>query len=175
MKILLNYFEKLGVGIAGASLCIVMILISLDAIFRYLFNSPLQWVSEIVSYYLLVIAIYFSVSSTYSHGDHINIDIFQKRLPNNARVLVDAILSFIFLIIFGLIGYLALNGAIDSLRNNEYMPGYFTWPVWLSYIPVSIGSFIFCIRLAYHLYLLFTGKVDPDVQLVHASSEGALE
>ncbi|MGB3071297.1 MAG: TRAP transporter small permease [Ottowia sp.] len=159
--------EQCGLALAAASIGIVMVLVSMDAIFRYAFNAPMQWIGEVVSYYLLIGAGYFAVSATYREGDHINIDLLQQKMPAKMRAVVDGVCSALVAIVFGLIAWLALEHAIEAFQNNEYKPGYITWPVWLSLAPIPLGAAVLCARLVHHIVTLARLGHDPYLQTAH--------
>ncbi len=159
--------ERVGLGLASLCICLIMLIAAGDTAMRYVLNRPWPWAFEVTSNYLLVGAAYLGIASTFTMGDHINIDMLHRRLPANLRARIDALLALVFLALFGLIGSLALRASIDAAVNRDFIPGYFQWPVWLSYAPIPIGTAILCLRLSHHITLLLKDGSDKFVSGAH--------
>lgn len=175
METIIRRFEGIGLALAGLCLCLLMLTVSADALMRYGFNSPLPWVTEVSSYYLLVGATYLAISATFTHGDHINIDLLRHLLSPRLRATTDALCALMYLAVFALLGYLVLGHVTEAFSHEQYMPGYIAWPMWLSYAPIPLGVAILCARLIHHVYMLATRGQDPHVVLHHGAEEGIQE
>jgi len=174
MQTLIRRLEQAGLALAGLCICLVMFTVSADALMRYAFRAPLQWATDLTSFYLLVGAAYLAISSTFTAGDHININLLHQRLPARLRAATDSLCALAYLAVFALVGYLAWEAATQALRNQEYMPGYIEWPVWLSYLPIPLGMAILCLRLVHHICMLLRRGEDPNVVRDHGL-EGGVE
>ena len=87
----LKRLEQASMLIAVAAITLIMLIVSFDAILRYLFNSPLQWSYELVGYYLMVVGIYFALSGTFTSGDHVNITLVRDMLPKRLLAWLDIV------------------------------------------------------------------------------------
>ena len=172
MNRLIRYAETAGLALASLCICGVMLVTAGDTVMRYLFRSPWPWAFDVTSQYLLVGGAYLGISSTFSMGDHINIDILHRRLPAKLRAWIDAFFAAAFVVLFSMIGYLALKVSVHAAINNEYIPGYFNWPIWLSFAPIPLGTAILCLRLAHHLVTLLKDGADTYVSVAHGEKEG---
>ena len=139
--------EKVAMSIAITAAVIVMITASYDAITRYLFNSPLSWGFEFIAYYMLVVIPYFSLSATYSAGDHLRFDLVHQKLPSGLRRFTDLVSSLATAIVFAIIAYSAWTHLVEAYETNAFIPGVIMWPVWLFYLPIVIGAGVFVLRL----------------------------
>jgi TRAP-type C4-dicarboxylate transport system permease small subunit len=163
--------EQVSMGLSVLCVVALMLIVCCDAATRYLFNAPLPWASDVVTHYLLISAIYFAVSSTFKHGDHINIDLVHAKLPPAARAWVDALVTLVAACLFSIIAYAAWSHSMEALAKREFYPGYTQWPVWLSYLPIAVGSALLVLRLVHHAAVLIRRGGDPEVRLhseVHA-------
>ncbi|MBN9574530.1 TRAP transporter small permease [Alicycliphilus denitrificans] len=174
MQILIRRLEQVGLALAGLCICLVMLTVSADALMRYALHAPMQWATDVTSFYLLVGAAYLAISSTFTAGDHININLLHQRMPVRLRAVTDALCALAYLAVFALVGWLAWETAVEALHNQEYMPGYIEWPVWLSYLPIPLGTGILCLRLVHHIFMLLTRGQDPHVVQDHGL-EGGVE
>lgn len=144
-------------GIAVVATVITMITASYDAIARYLFNAPLSWGFEFIAYYMLVVIPYFSLSATYSAGDHLRFDLIHQKLPSKFRNMTDFISTLATAVVFTVIGYAAWAHVIEAYESNAFIPGIIMWPVWLSYLPIVIGTGLLVLRLIIECYSLASG------------------
>ncbi|MEP3330338.1 TRAP transporter small permease [Sedimentitalea sp.] len=140
-----------------------MFVVSYDAVARYAMNAPIPWAYELISYYLLVAAIYFSVSYTFKSGDHINIDLFRRFMSNRLTAMLDVIWSLLAAAVFGLISFGAWEAIAHAINKNEFLPGYITWPAWPAFLPIAIGGGAVTLRLVVHAFSLLVYGKDDEV------------
>jgi TRAP-type C4-dicarboxylate transport system permease small subunit len=151
--------------VALVTVAIMMIVISYDSISRYLLNSPLPWAFQVVSYYLMIIALYFAIPSTFTHGDHVSIDLFREKFSKRVRVSLDVVWSVMSACVFGIIAYASGTAMTHAYASNEFLPGHILWPVWLSLLPIVIGTALTALRLLHHAGRLIARGGDPDVSV----------
>ena len=155
--------EQAGSIISGICMPVIMVIIATDALMRYWFNAPLQWAYDVVSLYLMALATYPVVSSTFKHGDHIAINSLRMRMPAKLRARLDALVSILALAVFAIIGMTSWDNVIQTIRTNELMPGYFNLPLWISHLPLAFGCTLISFRLALHAAVLLRDGDDPEV------------
>jgi TRAP-type C4-dicarboxylate transport system permease small subunit len=172
MGALIRRLEAAAMTVAGACVTAMMLVVCVDAAGRYLFRAPLQWSFDVVSYYLMVGAAYFALSSTFRHGDHININLLHAKLSPRVRAWVDIVTSVLAAVLFAVIAYTAFDKTIDAWTNKEFSPGYVMWPVWLSFAPIPLGAGLIVLRLLHHGVMLAVHGADPNV-LSDAEAGGA--
>ena len=150
---------------ALAMLCVflIMLIVTYDAVSRYAFNAPLSWAFELVTYYLMVIAVYFAVSSTFTHGDHVNISLFSDMMPRRPRASVECVWSLMAAAVFAVIAYGTWENTLSAFRRDEFLPGIIVWPAWLSHLPIPLGAGLTALRLVLHAWTLATRGEDPAV------------
>lgn len=150
--------------IAVFAIIAIMLVVSADTILRYVFNAPIRWGFEIVTYYLMVIGIYFAVSSTFVSGDHVNITLLRDIMPRRLRVWLDVIWVLVAALIFAFVCYGTAEHTINAYVRVEFMPGYILWPAWLSHLPIPLGCALLVVRLVNHAIVLATTGHDPAVE-----------
>lgn len=170
---LIRPLEKAAMAVAGCCVVGIMVVVSIDALSRYAFKAPLPITFELVTYYLLLAAVYLALSGTFQQGDHIHIDLVQRRLPRRVRAAVDALGSLLAIAVFALIVSGSWAHMVEAYRGKEFIPGVIVWPVWLSYLPIVVGCALLVLRLLHHVSALLRHGHDPAVQ-VH-DGEGASE
>lgn len=163
MSAIIYRLERIGLGIAVLCVGLIMFIVSYDAVSRYVLRAPLPWAFELITYYMLLAATYLGVSATLQQGDHINIDLFRTMMSKRLRAIVDVIWSALAVLIFAIITYGSTVEMIHAWQRNEFLPGYITWPAWLSYLPIVLGFGLLVLRLAAHALTLLVHGKDPAV------------
>lgn len=165
MNKLLRVFEK--VTTTGVSICLllIMILVSADALARYFFHAPIQWTMDVVTYYLLIIVAYLCAADTFRHGDHIQLDLFLLRMGPRGKALCGITTNGLAAVVFTLLAYGSACSTIESYRSAEFVPSFANWPVWLSFLPIALGTALLAIRLIHHTLTLLSCGFDPAVKL----------
>ena len=153
--------ERILTSLAVASVAAIMVLVSADAMLRYIFNAPLSWSFELVSYYLLVVATWFMVASTLRHGDHINITIVRVFLPPHLRFFTDILWSILAAAVFLLVAYGASKNIGKAWSGHNFIPGYIPWPVWLTQLPIFLGALSVVMALVSNIIVIHAGAGDP--------------
>lgn len=159
----LRKLEQIGMAIAVLCMVAIMLTIAADALMRYSFNAPLQWAAELVTNYLIIVVVYFSVSAAFSHGDHISLPLFRPYIPAQLRKWVDVGWCVMAAIVFSIIALGTLEHVIDAYVSMDFIPGFIPWPAWLSYLPIPIGCVIIALRLFHHGIILATKGHDEAV------------
>lgn len=97
----------------NAALPALMLLVSLDVVLRYIFNSPLPWGRD-VNGLLLLITIFSALPHAWDQGYHIRMEVFYNRLGRRRRIWADIATGSAGILFFGLMG-------IQALRFAPYM------------------------------------------------------
>jgi TRAP-type C4-dicarboxylate transport system permease small subunit len=156
--------EQAGMIVAGTCVVFIMAITCWDAGGRYLVGRPLSWSFDLVSNYLLVLAAWFAVASTYQRNDHICINLLHARMPRRMRVAADFTCGLLALALFCAIGWGTAVHAQEAWANKEFYPGAIVWPAWLSYAPIPIGAALLALRLVHHLAMLAVKGEDPFIE-----------
>jgi TRAP-type C4-dicarboxylate transport system permease small subunit len=96
-----------------AALPALMVVVTLDVILRYLFNSPLPWGRD-VNGLLLLITIFSTLPHGWDQGYHIRMEVFYNRLAGRVRNLADVATGVSGILFFGFMG-------VQALRFIPYM------------------------------------------------------
>jgi TRAP-type C4-dicarboxylate transport system permease small subunit len=175
MKKVMNLFDKIDsflFFIAQIAVFIMMILITADAVMRYVFNQSIVGAYHFSEKYLMVIIVFLSISYVWKLGGHIRIDLLTQYMPNKLVRALDVIytLAAAFLLFF--IGYQAMLSTHDAYVNNYVAAGLIPWPTWLSWVWIPIGAFIFTIRLLLNVVnmLLTFNQEDSEAFGIQSSS-----
>lgn len=166
MATLIGRLERATLGAAGLAVVLLMLVISYDAIGRYVFNSPLPWAAEVATNYLMILASYGALSATFQRGDHIHIDLIQRRLSQKLRARMEVIYSLLGAIVFCIIVRGSWKNMVEAFVGKEFVPGYIMWPAWPSHLLIVVGSAVLVLRLLHHAWTMARKGEDPAVETV---------
>lgn len=148
---ILNKAEELLNFISRIALFIMMVLISVDTGARYFFNRPFQGVLEITELYLMGTIIFFSISYITREDGHIRVDLIARHFREPLRRKLEVVFKILTLSFFLLITIETSDVAFRSFFEKEEILGHIPWPVYVSWLIVSVGIFVMCLRLLFDL------------------------
>lgn len=146
---------------AGAVLGAMLIVITLQVVSRYVFNSSLSWTEEL-SKSLMVWSAFLVAPWALRTGANVGVDMFLEAMPKRARFLAELVVSVLILWIL-----FVLLGASLEFVTRGFQSRMATLPVTTGYVylimPMSIGAMILAgVEVALRqLRELATGDVDP--------------
>ncbi|MGL1933268.1 MAG: TRAP transporter small permease [Desulfotalea sp.] len=154
MKIL----GRLEESIISILLVLMVLLVFVEVIMRFVFNSGLMWIQELT---LLISAwfVLFGASYGLKVGSHIGMDAFVTLFPRTGRRILTglgAALSLVYcaLILYGSYVYLRMMKMIGV--ELEDIP----CPSWIAHSILIIGMSLFAIRVFHIFWSVITGKAD---------------
>lgn len=145
------------------ALIVMMILTSVDALGRHLFNQPIIGAYEFTERYLMIIVVFLSMSYVMKVGGHIRLDLVFDRFSNKGQNMLNIMFNLIGATLMFFIGVKGWTTTYNAWINNEVSGGIIAWPFWLSYIWIPIGSFLFVARLLLLSYDSFGNKEKSKV------------
>lgn len=126
---------------------LMMLMVSSDAIARYVINKPIMGVVEIVEEYLMVIMIFLAMSMTNKSGYHLKVELLERFIPPLVKKILDpTIIAMNFTIIF-LIMVASWGSFLRVFETKEISVGMVPYPLWPAYFFVPLGCALLCIRM----------------------------
>lgn len=139
--------ELLGLIIAGIAIVAAMLLVSADALLRYIFAAPLAFQLHVSEFYLLPASLTMALAWGYRTGGTIQIRLLIAALPD---WLVGPLTRVGLVAGSAYMGYLAWRGwliFLGAFQRNEVVMGVVDWPVSLSWIWIPLGCGLLALRL----------------------------
>ncbi len=139
----LHRFTALQSGLGTIGILVLIVLINTDVIGRYVFNSPLKGVPEVVSLAIVGI-VYLQISHAIRQDRFIRSDMFISRLLVSRPRAAHLLLCFHHLVgalLVGVVFYFVFPKFIEAYKTDEYIGsfGYFTAPIWPVGLVILIG------------------------------------
>lgn len=140
ISLALARYEAALLALGAGCLFVMMIIVFVDVVMRYLFNSPLGFSYDLISLYLMVGVFFFALSDTLRHDEHVRVDILYLRMSRGMRRLCDRISYGLSAVLFATVLWTGLLRAVASTARGEVMATLIPWPIWVAYWIVPIGT-----------------------------------
>ncbi|NYT61687.1 TRAP transporter small permease [Alcaligenaceae bacterium] len=147
----LTFSERVLMGIAALMMFLIMLLVVVDVMLRYFFNSPLAWSYELISLYLMVGLFFFSLSDALRCNAHVSVDLLQYKMSARVRHGVEMVGYFFASVVFAGILYMSIERTYISYIGHDVIAGSIAWPTWLSNIAVPVGSGVMLLRMIFRV------------------------
>lgn len=144
---LLEKVEDTFVNIGLVGLFVMMVLVSMNAVMRYLFASPVPGAIEITELYLMPMVIFLVAASLQRREGNVNVNLLKKRFRDEFKTLIDLFARGITLIIFFVIANSAGGRMWEAFNRGWKTIGVIEFPVYISWLIMTVGLLTFCIRL----------------------------
>lgn len=104
MNNLIKNFEEI---VGGVFLTITTLVVILNVLLRYFFNTGLFWVEEVATT-AFVWSVFVGCAAAYKRGMHIGIDVVTSLLPKSFQPFIEVIVHLLMIVINGYIFYLSI-------------------------------------------------------------------
>ena len=159
---ILERFCRVVEMLAGLLLGLCTILIVVSAIGRYALTTPVPDSFD-VSRLLIGACIMWGFASVGYRGGHITVDLFVEMMPDRARRWVE-FLAWAVLLLFVVLLAWKMFGRVDSAMRSNEAPFDLRLPVWPLMALIWAGTAISILTVTVRLFLLATGKANPEFE-----------
>lgn len=128
---------------------VMTIIMLMEVIGRYVFNSPFIWSLEAVNH-LLIIVLLLGIPECTRKDGHIRMDLLNQRMPASARRAVEALYALIGIMVFVLIAKKA-GAEIGYLKSIPVTTEFLGLPIWLYYTGIVLLSVLMILMFAVRL------------------------
>ncbi len=130
-------------------LALIVLLVAADVAARN-FAKPLVWGVSLTEYLLIYITFLPMPALVRSKG-HVCADFIRTALPPRLRRAIETGVYALCLAICLYLGWVALQGVIDSVRSGAYDVRTFDMPRWLIYAPMVVGLWLSALEFLRYL------------------------
>jgi TRAP-type transport system small permease protein len=148
-----------GIVVAAVCLAAQLVIISVNVILRYVFNSGISWVEEISKDVLMTAFTFLAMAIGVTLDTHINVDIFPRHIPawldKGLRALKHLVVGGVgfFLTWFGFSLILMIKGSIASVPSL---------PIALQFILIPFAGFLILAESLLDLFGVPRGEPSLD-------------
>jgi len=147
LDVFCKHLENILIAVAGSMIIIAMTITFIDVVMRYVFNSPLSWVFDFITMYLLPGCYFLAFSYALRTGNHLKVDYFKNKFPEKFTKACVSFFGLIATVLFIYITYTYSLRAYSAWEENEVIYGAVNWLVWPSDLIIAVSSFTFSFRL----------------------------
>lgn len=144
----LSHIERLGIGVSGLILILIMALVTLEVFFRYAFNAPLEFTYELIGVYLLAAAALLGLADVQRLDGHIAVDVIYINLPEKLQRGIAVVTLAISSAFAALVTYVSYEQLVERWVNEKVLVGWTLWPLWITSAFVVFGFGFLTIRTA---------------------------
>lgn len=157
MRNLLKKFNKFEEIVLVSSLVLNVIIVFMQVIMRYFFNTSLTW-SEELSRYIFIWQVWLGSSIAFVDNQHIRVDlifsIFKSENSQKVLHLINNIIWFSFNMFLVYVGVKLLG----SMNARNALSSGMRLPLVYVYAALPVSSFILAIRILFDSIDLISGK-----------------
>ena len=159
---ILNRTLNLMVIFAGVLLIFSMLSISAAVASRYLFNSPMGWVTEI-SEYILVYITFLVAAWVLKQEGHVKMDLVFNRLSPRTQSMLNTITSGISAIVCFILFWYGVRVTWELFKTRYFTPTILELPKFVIVAIIFIGSLLLCLQFLNRTFLhLLNWRVSRD-------------
>lgn len=101
---------------------LLVILICVDVLFRYIFDSTQTWIIEL-EWHIFSLMFLFGASSAFLANEHVRVDVYYSKYTKRSKVIFDVVLTLLLLIPWCLVIIkTAFSYGLNSFYMNEGSP-----------------------------------------------------
>lgn len=150
IKKLENFYNKAEEYLLVFSLAFTVVLVFIQVVMRYVFNSSISW-SEELCRYIFIWQVWLGASLAFRDNQHISISMIRDKLNGRAQAiynLIGNLITFgfnIFLTVYGfqLVGKMIQRGVLSSGMRI---------PLYFIYLSVPLSALIILFRILKNMY-----------------------
>ncbi len=152
-------------NILSYGILVIFLLLIVEVVRRYFFNSPTVWGNELVQ---LIFGMYVVLSGGYilKWRGHVNVDLLYSRLSPRWKALLDVITFFLFLLFCGMLLFYGGSLAWESLSTLEHSQSAWNPPLYPFKLMIPFGALLLllqgCTKLVDDVLILVTGQPVDD-------------
>jgi TRAP-type mannitol/chloroaromatic compound transport system permease small subunit len=139
----------------------MFVLVMIEVIRRYLFNSPTVWGNELTQ---LIFGVYVVLCGGYvlRWGGHVNVDIWYDRFSAKGKAIIDIFTFSLFLMFCGMMLLYGGSLAWESLSTFEHSQSAWNPPLYPVKLMIPAGAFLLLLqgmaKLARDIATVVTGE-----------------
>jgi len=126
------------------------VIVTLNVLFRYFFNSPLEWGEEINGL-MLFLVLFLSMTYTWDQKKHIRMELLYAGFRGVLRSLADVLAGICGIIFFGFLSVQCFRDIPYMIRTSEASETLLI-PLWPFRVLIIIISFVFVIKLIIYIF-----------------------
>ncbi len=134
--------EKILMVVAMAAVFVMMCMTTVDALCRYLLDSPITGAYEITEKYLMLIAVFLGMSFTYRGSGLIRVTILMDRLPDAVKIPINHLSQLFSIVYCAILVVGTFQYATRLYEHGTTLGSLYFLPQWIGGAFIPIGLFL---------------------------------
>jgi TRAP-type C4-dicarboxylate transport system permease small subunit len=134
--------DRVLMMLAMVALFVMMCLTTVDAVCRYLLNSPITGAYEVTEKYLMLMSIFLGMSFTYRGAAFIRVTILMDRLPNWAKIPINHLAQVFSIVYCGILLVGTFQYAERLYEHGTTLGSIYSLPQWIGAAFIPVGLFL---------------------------------
>jgi TRAP-type C4-dicarboxylate transport system permease small subunit len=131
--------EKGLLYLGMVALFAMMCLTTADAVWRYLFNSPITGAYEITEKYLMLTCIFLGMSFTYRGAGLIRVTILMDRMPKSVKIPINHLAQVFSIVYCAVLIVGTYQYAVRLYHHGTTLGSIYSAPQWIGAAVIPIG------------------------------------
>jgi TRAP-type transport system small permease protein len=154
----LKRIERVLVYFAVLALFLMMCLTTVDAIWRYAFNSPITGAYEVTEKYLILLTVFLGMSLTYRGGGMIRVTILMDHLPHKVKVPINHLSQLFSIVYCAILVVGTFQYAMRLFHQGTTLGSIFSLPLWCGAVVIPVGLLLVMLFMLFDLPRVRKGK-----------------
>jgi TRAP-type C4-dicarboxylate transport system permease small subunit len=154
----LQWIEKGLLYLGMVALFAMMCLTTVDAVWRYLFNSPITGAYEITEKYLMLTTIFLGMSYTYRGSGLIRVTILMDRMPKSVKIPINHLAQVFSIVYCAVLIVGTYQYAVRLYHQGTTLASIYSAPQWIGAAVIPIGLLLMGLFLVIDLPRVQKGK-----------------
>jgi TRAP-type C4-dicarboxylate transport system permease small subunit len=146
----LDRLERLMTAVAALATTVMMLLTTVDAAGRYLFNRPIVIAFEVTTNFLMIGAVFLAMPYAYRQGANIRVTFLVQRLGRPARLVVDHVVQIVSILYCGALVFATLQQTRHVWSTGTTFVT-IELPLWPAHLIVGLGLAVTTLLLLFDL------------------------
>jgi TRAP-type C4-dicarboxylate transport system permease small subunit len=159
---MLAVIERAWILVSALMLLVIMLASTVDVGMRYLFNSPIGALYDLISLYLMPGLFFFALADTLRSNEHVCVDLLHTRMSARTRHGALVVGYALVSVIFAFMSWAAFARMAESYAAGDVMAGSIAWPTWVASLSVTLGFVAIWLRVLHrcagHAVSALTGR-----------------
>jgi len=132
-------------GVAAAILLIIFLIVQVEVVLRFIFNSPTSWSHEVSTFAISWVG-FLAAGHILRLGRHLEVDVLTSRISKKSRRMLGTLTDTIACIFCFYACYLGVKFVDIAFMMKATSASEIDTPLWIPYLAIPIGFGIFALE-----------------------------
>lgn len=148
-----NVVERICFCVSCLGIVAMMLLVSADALGRFIFASPIAGAYEITEDYLMVMVVFLSLSYGFRRNAFVRVTSFTRLVPVRLLVTLERTCAVLATLVAAAMAIGGLDTTLRAIRIGEFSSNLLQYPLAPAYSIVVVGATLLCVRLLQSIFV----------------------